>query len=176
MSKGQMFGVALLIAIAMMALGGQEERAQKAASTPAPTFYKPDFPKAPPAPPPPPHHKVLIEKQSWEKGGFGSVAIASLSLKNLNDYPVKDISLRCEYSGESGTVLNTHLETVFRVIPPKKTIRVRDMNIGFINSQAARGGCSVIAAIQAGPAVVAKEEKSATPTPAPKPASLKGVY
>lgn len=89
---------------------------------------------------------IAIEKLSWRKGGFDTVAVADFVIKNNNTAPVKDIQVTCEAVAASGTVLGTVKETVYETIAPQKTKRVRDLNMGFIHSQTKSIGCRVTAA------------------------------
>src|ERR1700754_1148677 len=54
-----------------------------------------------------PATKMTTENMSWSIGGFGSVALVSLTINNANDFPVKDIGIECRFSGKSGTQLST---------------------------------------------------------------------
>ena len=79
---------------------------------------------------------LSIVKESWKKGGFGSVALHSFGIKNTsktNYY--KDVTVRFYYTAQSGTELAQHDQTVYKSFPPNKTIRISDLNAGLINNQ-----------------------------------------
>lgn len=92
---------------------------------------------------PKPKDKLTIEKQSWHLGGFGSVAIFKFTVSNANDYLVKDIRFRCSFYGKSGTTLTETTKTIYDVVKPKAKKTFSDISIGFVDSQSARGGCSI---------------------------------
>lgn len=93
-----------------------------------------------------PIDRMEIETPSWKTGGFGSVAIMTVRVSNSNDFEVKDIAISCRFSANSGTVLNERSYTIYETIKPKSKRTFKDLNVGFINSQAARGGCSLASA------------------------------
>jgi hypothetical protein len=79
-----------------------------------------------------PEEYISIEKQSWELGGFGSVAFASFTIKNESLKDVADIVVKFEFKGESMTVLRS-TERMIPVIVKKGTSKViKKENIGFI--------------------------------------------
>ncbi|HEX3117195.1 MAG TPA: hypothetical protein VHQ48_17130 [Bradyrhizobium sp.] len=86
---------------------------------------------------------IKIEKWSWKKGGFDSVMIGTFTIKNSNDFGVKDIVLNCEHFAPSGTLIDSNTRTVYQSIKPKSSITVRDFNMGFLHTQATRSSCSV---------------------------------
>lgn len=91
-------------------------------------------------------HRLEIQKTSWTNGGFGSVAVMTFTIKNLAEFPIRDISLSCSFSAPSGTTLGTASHTIFDTIKSKSTRTFKDVNVGFINSQASSSGCSITAA------------------------------
>lgn len=84
-----------------------------------------------------------IKSLAWSKSGFGTVALLTLTVENMNKFAVKDIAISCDFSGNSGTKLNTANGTIFETIKASSSRSFKEFNIGFIHSQAARGGCSV---------------------------------
>jgi hypothetical protein len=96
---------------------------------------------------PDPHDLALtnttITKLSWYKGGFGTVMMANLSIKNDGDAPVKDIEVKCEHSAPSGTKIDQNTKTIYELIPAHKTRTFRNFNMGFIDSQATGTNCRI---------------------------------
>jgi hypothetical protein len=84
---------------------------------------------------------------SWEKGGFGSVALMTVKITNTSDKGyVKDIAIACEYHGKSGTTINSHSAVIYETIKPKQSYIAKGLNMGFINQQAANASCSFVGA------------------------------
>ena len=87
--------------------------------------------------------KVAVNKMSWTKGGFGAVALVSLTLKNNNEVAVQDIGVTCHFTGESGTEINSSDKTLYVSIAPGKARTEKTVNFGFIDPQAASAWCEV---------------------------------
>jgi hypothetical protein len=100
-----------------------------------------DTPKLPPLDP---AKLVTVTKFSWEKSGFGSVGIGNFTLRNDNDFEVKDITVRCEFVGNSGTVLSSSNSTIYDTVASLKSRTFNKMNLGFIHSQSSAASCSVL--------------------------------
>jgi hypothetical protein len=90
-----------------------------------------------------PATKMSVENMTWSIGGFGTVAVVTVTINNSNDFPVKDVGLECRFSGKSGTELSTVNHTIFDSLKAKSKRTFKEVNVGFINSQSARAGCSV---------------------------------
>lgn len=87
--------------------------------------------------------KVHIAYFQWRKGGFDSVMIADFQVDNDNPYSVRDIEIRCDVSGESGTVIGRPSKTIYRRIPPHTSTWFMQESMGFISSQAATADCEI---------------------------------
>ena len=89
--------------------------------------------------------KVSIKDFTWKTSGFGSVMVlAKISIENKNTENVKDFEIECVHSGPSGTVIDRNKKTIFQVIPAGKTTTLKEVNMGFIHSQAAQSSCSIV--------------------------------
>jgi hypothetical protein len=88
--------------------------------------------------------QVTLTVNRWTKGGFGSVAEVDLTLTNTTMVTLKDAVIRCEFAGESGTVIARVERTAFRNIEPGKPLRIRDLNFGFVAQEARRMSCAVV--------------------------------
>ena len=89
---------------------------------------------------------LRISSQSWRRGGLGSKALVTLTLRNTNDYAVKDIEIACAFARRDGS----HLTDRRRVLPDIVNMRSRKtysgMLIGFVNVNANKAKCSAVAA------------------------------
>jgi hypothetical protein len=79
----------------------------------------------------------------WKIGGFGSIFLGDFSIKNKGAYPIKDFDIRCTYFGPSGTELGTVREAAYELVKPKSTLRLKELNMGFMHSQARRTNCEI---------------------------------
>ena len=124
-------------------------------SPPASAAFSPgaskDQPATPASIPPaaadaPPVNGLSISSQSWRRGGLGSKAFVTFTLRNNNDYAVKDIELVCAFARTDGS----HLTDRKRLIPDTVTMKSRKtfarMLVGFVNVNASRAKCAPVAA------------------------------
>lgn len=86
---------------------------------------------------------LTISKFEWRKGGFKSVMIANFHFKNTGKRTAKDIKILCTGYGNSGTVIDNNIVTVYELVKPGKTKKV-EVNVGFIRSQVASASCSIV--------------------------------
>lgn len=86
---------------------------------------------------------LSVDSLLWEKGGFGSVMLATFMIQNNNPARVKDVRVTCGVAANSGTWIGATTRTIYESIDQKSYIYVHDMNMGFIDSQANRSKCIV---------------------------------
>lgn len=77
----------------------------------------------------------------WQKGGFGAVMIADLTISNKSTLNVKDILITCNIHGASGTKIDTKSKTIYEKFPARQTKTISDVNFGFISDQANSVNC-----------------------------------
>ena len=89
---------------------------------------------------------LRISSQSWRRGGLGSKALVTFTLRNANDYAVKDIEIACVFTRRDGS----HLTDRRRVIPDTLKTRSRKVYagvlVGFVNVNANKAKCSLVTA------------------------------
>ncbi len=95
---------------------------------------------------PPPIDGLSISSQSWRRGGLGSKALITLTLRNSNDYAVKDVEVSCAFARRDGS----HLTDRKRIIPDTVGMKSRKtfshILVGFVNVNASRAKCAPVAA------------------------------
>jgi hypothetical protein len=74
-------------------------------------------------------------KFHWHTGGFDNIMIADVVVENHNPFPIKDIEVKCQASGPSGTVITRPGQTIYQRIQPKGSASFENVNMGFISSQ-----------------------------------------
>ncbi len=79
----------------------------------------------------------------WFKERFGNVMMADFTIKNPTQYRFKDFEIKCTHSAPSGTVIDSNTRTIYETVEPKSTKVIKQMNMGFIHSQASRSGCEI---------------------------------
>jgi len=95
---------------------------------------------------PPVVNGLKISSQSWRRGGLGSNALFTFTLRNTNDYAVKDVEIHCAFTRKDGS----HLTDRTRVIPDTIDMKSRKtftrMHVGFVNVNASKAVCSLVTA------------------------------
>jgi hypothetical protein len=90
--------------------------------------------------------RLRISSQSWRRAGLGSNALVTFTMRNDNDYAVKDVELLCAFARYDGS----HLTDRRRVLPEIVNMRSRKtfarVHVGFINVNANQAKCSLVAA------------------------------
>ena len=102
---------------------------------------------------PDPHEAAVsslsLENIHWHTDGFGTIMMLDATVKNSGARSVKDVKIKCDSFAKSGTKIDTNTKVVYDIFPANKTTKVKDFNMGFINSQAESSRCSVVdAALQ----------------------------
>jgi uncharacterized membrane protein (Fun14 family) len=80
---------------------------------------------------------------TWRKGGFGSVMFASFDFTNNNNFAVKDITVTCNHSADSGTRIDSNTRTIYQLIDAHSYKSVNDFDMGFIDNQATQTHCYI---------------------------------
>jgi hypothetical protein len=96
-----------------------------------------------------PVDKLKISSQSWRRGGLGSKALVTFTLRNDNDYAVKDIELFCAFARRDGSHLTDRKRLIRDTVNMKSRKTFARLHIGFININADQAKCSLVAASHA---------------------------
>jgi hypothetical protein len=103
---------------------------------------------APAAGPPeaPPVNGLRISSQSWRRGGLGSKALMTFTLRNDNGYAVGDIGLLCSFSRADGSPVTERRPTIHDTVKMKSRKTFARLHVGFINITANRAKCTLLSA------------------------------
>lgn len=90
------------------------------------------------------HPEEFLELDvTWSKGGFGAIMLLRGTIKNNSLVDLKDFKVRCEHSGPSGTVMDSNTRVVYERVNAGQTKRIGEVNMGFIDPQAATTSCEI---------------------------------
>jgi hypothetical protein len=124
----------------------EEATPVNAAPAPAGVEGNPAPPAEGVAPEASPLNGLKISSQSWRRGGLGSRALVTFTLRNDNDYAVKDIEIACAFSRKDGS----HLTDRKRLLPDTVNMKSRKtfarLHVGFVNLYANKAKCTPVAA------------------------------
>jgi hypothetical protein len=95
---------------------------------------------------PAPVDRLTISSQSWRRGGLGSNALVTMTLRNDNGYAVKDINIACAFQRPDGSHLTGRSRVINDVVNMKSRKTFARLHVGFVNVNAAKAKCSLIAA------------------------------
>jgi hypothetical protein len=94
----------------------------------------------------PPVDGLKIFSQSWRRGGLGSKALMTFTLRNSNDYAVKDIEIACAFARRDGSHLTDRRRVLPDTVNMKSRKRYSRMLVGFVNVYANKVKCSLVTA------------------------------
>jgi hypothetical protein len=116
------------------------------AAAPTDVSLKPALPEQAAPAEPAAVNGLKISSQSWRRGGLGSNALFTFTLRNNNEYAVKDVEIHCAFTRRDGS----HLTERTRVIPDTIEMKSRKtftrMHVGFVNVNASKAICSLVTA------------------------------
>jgi hypothetical protein len=89
---------------------------------------------------------LTISSQRWQRGGLGSNALVTFTLRNGNDYAVKDIEISCAFSRRDGSHLTDRTRVVHDTVKMRGRKSFAHWHIGFVNVNADRAKCTPVSA------------------------------
>jgi hypothetical protein len=89
---------------------------------------------------------LKIVSQSWRRGGLGSKALVTFTLRNANDYAVKDIEIACIFTRRDGRHLTDRRRVIPDAVNMKSRKRYAGVLVGFVNVNANKAKCSLVTA------------------------------
>jgi hypothetical protein len=95
---------------------------------------------------PSPLDRLRILGQSWRRGGLGSNALVTFTLRNDNDYSIKDVEILCSLSRRDGSHLTDRKRVIADTVQSKGRKTFARLHVGFVNIHANRAKCAAIAA------------------------------
>jgi hypothetical protein len=95
---------------------------------------------------PAPVDGLRISSQSWRRGGLGSNALVTFTLRNGNDYAVGDIEISCAFARRDGSHLTDRTRLIHDTVNMKSRRTFARMHIGFVNVDASGAKCTLVAA------------------------------
>jgi len=93
--------------------------------------------------------RLRISSQTWRRGGLGSKALVTFTLRNDNDYPVKDVEVSCSFNGGDGSHLMDLTRVLRDTVNGKSRKTFARVLVGFISINASQAKCSLVAARRA---------------------------
>jgi hypothetical protein len=89
---------------------------------------------------------LKISSQSWRRGGLGSKALVTFTLRNGNDYAVKDVEIACAFTRRDGSHLTDRKRLIPDTVNMKSQKTFARLHVGFVNVHADKAKCSLLTA------------------------------
>jgi hypothetical protein len=89
---------------------------------------------------------LAISSQSWRRGGLGSKALVTFTLRNSNEFAVKDIEIACAFSRRDGSHLTDRKRMLGDTVGIKSRKTFARVHVGFVNVNADKAKCTLVAA------------------------------
>jgi hypothetical protein len=93
-----------------------------------------------------PLNGLIISSQSWRRSGLGSNALVTFTLRNNNDYAVKDVEIACAFARKDGSHLTDRTRIVPGTVEMKSRKTFAHLHVGFVNINANKAKCALVAA------------------------------
>jgi hypothetical protein len=94
-------------------------------------------------------NRVSLSHQSFRRGGLGSRALMTFTVRNANDYAVKDLEILCAFRSRDGHYITERRRVIADTVNMKSRKAFPMTHIGFINVRAEKAKCSLITASRA---------------------------
>lgn len=83
-------------------------------------------------------------KTRWGKSGFGNVMMANFTITNGSSASlISDITITCSMTAKSGAGVGLTQNTIYDSVERGKTKTIKNINMGFIDSQASSAYCKI---------------------------------
>lgn len=93
--------------------------------------------------------RMRISSQTWRRGGLGSKALVTFTVRNDNDYAVKDVEIVCAFTRRDGTHLTDRIRVLADIVGMKSRKTFARVPVGHVNVNADQATCSLVTARRA---------------------------
>ncbi|MBW7967546.1 hypothetical protein [Bradyrhizobium sp. BR 10261] len=93
--------------------------------------------------------RMKISSQTWRRGGLGSKALVTFTVRNGNDYAVKDLEIVCAFTRRDGSHLTDRSRVLADTVSMKSRKTFARVPVGFVNVNADQAKCSLVTARRA---------------------------
>jgi hypothetical protein len=94
-------------------------------------------------------NRVSLSRQSFRRGGMGSQALMTFTVRNRNDYDIKDLELLCAFKSRDGRYTTERRKLLAETVGTKSRRAFPMTLIGHINIRASKARCSLLTASRA---------------------------
>jgi hypothetical protein len=92
---------------------------------------------------------LKISGASMRRGGLGSKALVTLTIRNTNDYAVNDIKIVCAFTDREGRYTTKRVRAINDTVNMKSRKTFPHLLVGFVSVNAVRSKCTLLSANRA---------------------------
>ncbi|MGJ5009845.1 hypothetical protein ACQR05_18895 [Bradyrhizobium oligotrophicum] len=89
---------------------------------------------------------LRISSQSWRRGGLGSRALVTFTVRNANSFAIKDVEITCAFSRRDGSHVSDRRRIVPGQVGPRSRKTFAAVHVGFVNVNVSAAKCALVAA------------------------------
>jgi hypothetical protein len=130
----------LALNTAVMAMTDDLSEEDYAKSTPSQLLSVPDAAEL---------NRLSLSRQSFRRGGLGSRALMTFTVRNANDYPVKDLEIACAFRSRDGRYVTERRRVIAETVSTKSRKAFPMTHMGFVNIKAEKAKCALVTASRA---------------------------
>lgn len=93
--------------------------------------------------------RMRISSQTWRRGGLGSKALVTFTVRNDNDYAVKDVEIVCAFTRRDGSHLTDRSRVLADTVGMMSRKTFARVPVGYVNVNADQATCSLVTARRA---------------------------
>ena len=93
--------------------------------------------------------RIKISSQTWRRGGLGSKALFTFTVRNDNDFAVRDVEIVCAFTRRDGSHLTDRSRVLADIVGMKSRKTFARVPVGFVNVNADQATCSLVTARRA---------------------------
>lgn len=90
--------------------------------------------------------RVRLSRQSFRRGGLGSQALMTFTVRNTNEYAVKDLEILCAFRSRDGRYTTERRRILDDTVGMKSRKAFPMTLMGFVNIKATNARCAVVTA------------------------------
>jgi hypothetical protein len=89
---------------------------------------------------------LRISSQSWQRGGLGSKALVTFTVRNANQFAVRDVEISCAFSRRDGSHVTDRRRLVSGEVRSRSRKTFAAVHVGFVNVNVSTAKCALVAA------------------------------
>jgi hypothetical protein len=93
--------------------------------------------------------RLSLSGQSFQRGGLGSKALMTFTVRNANGYAVKDLEIACAFRSRDGSFATERRRVIAQTVGMKSRKAFKATPMGFVNVRAETAKCGLVTASRA---------------------------